>query len=66
MLDKLASAQDLARQSELCLNRRPWQDGGCCVIGAEEIPRVESGKVLKCSEQLIATDYVDEDGLLSV
>lgn len=56
VLDEFAGAEHLSRQAELLLDGVPGGNDGFGVVGAEEIPRVESGKVLQRSQDLVTTD----------
>lgn len=55
VLDKLASSEDLSEQAKLLLEGVPRSDlvWGC--VCAEEVPGVETGKVLEDSHKLVAT-----------
>ena len=56
VLDKLAGSEDLAEQAKLLLEGVPRSDlvGGC--VRAEEVPGVETSKVLEDSHELVATE----------
>lgn len=56
VLDKFAGAEHFSRQAKLFLDGVPGGNDGLGVVGAEEIPGVEAGKVLQCSQDLVTTD----------
>lgn len=56
VLDKLASAEDLAHEAELLLEGVPRGDLVRGAVGAEEVPGVEAGKILQDAHELVATE----------
>lgn len=56
VLDEFAGAEHFSRQAKLFLDGVPGGNGGFGVVGAEEIPGVEAGKVLQRSQNLVTTD----------
>lgn len=54
MLDILADAHELARESELLLDGFEGRDFRRQTVGPEEVPGVETREVLDCAEQLVA------------
>lgn len=58
VLDELADTQDLARGAELLLDGVEGFDGGLGTVGAEEVPGVEAGEVLECTEDFVTTDWL--------
>lgn len=56
MFNVLAQTNGFPCRAERLLHGLPWLDGGCCGIGAVQVPGVEAGKVLECSEELVTTD----------
>lgn len=56
MFDEFAKPQDFASEAELLFDGVPGRNGGGWVVGAEQIPGVEAGKVLNCAEGFVSTD----------
>jgi hypothetical protein len=55
---ELASAQDFACETKVFFEEVPRRDGRLRLVGAEEVPGVEPGKVLDCAEDFVAADYL--------
>jgi hypothetical protein len=62
VLSELADTHDLACCAELLLDGIVGVDGGLGLVGAVQVPSVEAGEVLEGTEELIATDWIDEEG----
>jgi len=57
VFDILADPQSFACQTELLLDCFVGCDEAGWVVGSEEVPGVEAGEILKCSEELVTADY---------
>lgn len=56
MFDILAKAESFASQTELLLDGVERGDEAGWLVGAEEVPGIEAGKVLEGTEELVAAD----------
>jgi hypothetical protein len=56
MLNELAYPKDLSCQGELVLQGRPWLDRTGRIVGAVEVPGIESREVLDGTEDFVSTD----------
>ena len=56
MLHILAQTQSFPREAELLLDGFVRRDEPGGIVGAEEIPGVEAGEVLKGAEEFVAAD----------
>ena len=60
MFDIFANAQAFACQAKLFFDGFKGRDKTGRVVGPVKVPGVEAGEVLKCSQELIAADYMDD------
>lgn len=56
MFDILAETERFSGEAELLLDGLEGSDETRGVVGSEEVPGVEAGKVLEGSEELVTTD----------
>lgn len=61
MLHILAEAEGFTGKGELLLDSFERGDKARWTVAAEQVPRVETGEVLKGAEELVATDCREED-----
>ena len=57
VLDEFADTEDFPGGAELLLGGVEGVDGGLGTVGAVEVPGVETGEVLDCSEDLVTADF---------
>jgi hypothetical protein len=63
VLDVLAQAHSLSYEAKLLLDGVPWRDAGGGGIGAEKVPAVEAGKVLKGAEDFVTANCWEREWL---
>lgn len=56
MFNELANPEDLSCEGELVLQGHPWLNRTGRIVGAVEIPGIESRKVLDGTEDFVSTD----------